>query len=189
MEKEFEKNESYQDTTATGESTRGAFIDSNLTEEYMSKLRREQNLGLGILGGAGGAIIGAALWAVVTVATGFQIGYMAIGVGILVGFAVRFLGKGVDITFGIVGAVFALLGCAAGNFLAMYGITANEFNVGYFEVFGMVGLDVGIDSFIANLDLIDLLFYGIAVYEGFKFATISPTEEDIMEYAAEKQNA
>ncbi|WP_291721647.1 hypothetical protein [Bernardetia sp.] len=189
MEKEFEKNESYQDTTATGQTTQGSFIDPNIETEYLNKLRREQNLGLGVLGGIGGAIIGAALWAVVTVATGWQIGYMAIGVGILVGFAVRFLGKGVDMPFSIIGAVFALVGCALGNFLAMYGISAKEFSVGYFEVFGLVDFSVGVDSFISNIRPMDLLFYGIAIYEGFKFAKISPTEEDVLEYAAEKQNA
>ncbi len=190
MEKEFNKEESTQnfqkDTTATGQTTEGAFVDTNIQEEYMEHLRKNQNIGMAIVGGLAASFVGAILWTVVTVSTGWQIGFMAIGVGILVGFAVRFLGKGVDIPFGIVGAVFALLGCVLGNFLAVYGLTAQAFNVGYFEIFGLVEVGAVIDQFIANMGPIDLLFYGFALYEGFKFSTISPTNEDLLEYAATK---
>ena len=182
--------EDYQkDTTATGETTQAAFIDSNIHEEYLAHLRKDQNLAMAVVAGFGASIIGGILWTVVTVATGWQIGYMAIGVGILVGFAVRFLGKGVDIPFGIIGAVFALLGCVLGNFLSIYGLTAQSFGVGYFEIFGLIETSVVIDHFITNSGFMDLLFYGIALYEGYKFATISPTEEDLLEYAAQRQNA
>jgi len=59
--------------------------------------------------------IGAALWALITVATNYQIGFMALGVGFLVGHSVRAFGKGVDTGFGVLGAVLALAGCLAGK--------------------------------------------------------------------------
>jgi hypothetical protein len=187
MEKDFNEQEKYQkDTTATGETTQAAFVDANLQEEYLAHLRKDQNLGMAVVAGAGASLVGAVLWAVVTVMTGWQIGFMAIGVGILVGFAVRFFGKGVDIPFGIVGAVFSLLGCVFGNFLSIYGFAADAYNVGYFEVFGLVETNLVIDQFVANMGFMDLFFYGFALYEGFKFSTISPTDEDLLEYAAQK---
>ena len=181
--------ETYQkDTTATGQTTQTAFVDTDLQEEYLAHLRKNQNLGMAILAGFGASLASAVLWAVITVATGWQIAFMAIGVGILVGFAVRFAGKGVDISFGIVGALFSLLGCVLGNFLTIYAVTAQAYGVGYFEIIGLIEFSLVVDGFVESMGVIDLLFYGFALYEGFRFATISPTEEDILEYATEKRN-
>ena len=47
------------------------------------------NLPPGVVAGLGAAIVGAAIWAAITAATDYQIGFMAIGVGFLAGFAVR----------------------------------------------------------------------------------------------------
>ena len=86
----------------------------------------ESNLTLAILGGVVAALIGAAIWAVITVKTGYQVGFMAIGVGLLVGFTVRHLGKGATPAFGAVGALLSLAGCVAGNVLAIAGFIAQE---------------------------------------------------------------
>ncbi len=190
QKKKYENTEeTYQkDTTATGETTQAAFVNENIHEEYMNHLRKDQNIGMAVLAGFGASILGGILWAVVTVASGWQIGFMAVGVGLLVGFAVRFLGKGVDIPFGIIGAVFSLLGCVFGNFLTIYGMTAQTYNVGYFEVLSLIEVSAVIDGFIANIGPMDLLFYGLAIYEGYRFATISPTDEDLLEYAAQREN-
>ena len=42
------------------------------------------------IGGLVAMLISAVLWAVITVATQFQIGFMAIGVGLLVGYSVQY---------------------------------------------------------------------------------------------------
>jgi len=82
------------------------------------------NIPLAIAAGAFAAIIGASIWAAITVATGFQIGWIAVGVGILVGFAVRIAGKGETLTFAVIGAIFALVGCLLGNiFTGIYFIS------------------------------------------------------------------
>ena len=74
-------------------------IDPQKLERYMNRIRDEQKLSLGITGGFLGAAIGAVLWAVVTVVTEYQIGYMALGVGFLAGFGVRLRGEGNDEKF------------------------------------------------------------------------------------------
>lgn len=42
-------------------------------------------------------LVSALLWAAITVATGHQIGYMALTAGFIVGFAVRFAGRGMTL--------------------------------------------------------------------------------------------
>ena len=57
---------------------------------------------VGALAGLVAAITGAIVWAILTVTTECQIGWMALGVGALVGFALR-IGNGGKL-FGIMGA-------------------------------------------------------------------------------------
>lgn len=148
-------------------------------EKATRELRMQQNLPLAIIGGAAAALIGAALWALVTVITEYQIGYMALGVGLLVGYAVRITGKGIDPVFGVVGAVFALLGCVLGNFFAIcYFFSAQE-SIPFMQLLMSVNPGIFADVLISSADIIDLLFYGIALYEGYHFAFRHVTEEEV----------
>jgi hypothetical protein len=132
------------------------------------------NLALALIGGAAAALAGAALWAVITVVTGYQIGWMAIGVGFLVGMTVRKLGNGSSVTFGIAGALLSLAGCLGGNLLALVGFIAQAESASFFATLN------GIEpAFVGNLMVqtagpMDLLFYAFAVYEGFKLSIARP---------------
>lgn len=137
---------------------------------YIAERRAKQSLPLAVIAGVVAALVGAGLWAAVTVATGYQIGWMAVGVGFLVGYAVRAAGKGIDPVFGVIGAVFALLGCVAGNLFSTVGFVAQEEAVPFFEILGQVNLSNAIEVLGATFSPIDLLFYGIAIYEGYRFS-------------------
>jgi len=100
----------------------------------LQELRDNQSLPLGVLGGLGGGAIGAALWALITSLTGFQIGWMAVGVGFLTGLGVRSFGHGLDKTFGAAGAVLALAGCVVGNLLTVAILVAREGETAFTEV-------------------------------------------------------
>lgn len=124
---------------------------------------------LAIVGGAIAAVIGAAIWAAVSLATGYQIGFMAIGVGLLVGIAVRFAGGGGSPAFGVIGGLFALLGCLLGNLLTVIGYLADHEGIGFFAALFSFNYAATFEIMQATFSPMDLLFYGIAVYEGFKF--------------------
>lgn len=154
-------------------------VDEIKLQMVRERLRGEQSLGAGVGAGLVAAFVGAVAWAVVTVLTGYQIGWMAIGVGFLVGIAVRHFGKGLDTTFSIAGAALALLGCVLGNFLAMYGFVSQEMEIPLMEVFGQVDLATAIDLMVATFSPIDLLFYGFAVYEGWSLSTRQVTMDEM----------
>jgi hypothetical protein len=103
-------------------------IDENMVRAKIENYKLEQNLGLGIIGGAIGGLLGAAAWAAITYFTEYQIGWIAIIVGFLVGFGVRTLGKGIDKIYGIIGGVIALGSVLLGNFLASMGFLAKGLN-------------------------------------------------------------
>lgn len=160
-------------------------IVMELDERTINKLKAHQDFYYAIVGGLLAALIGAIIWAVVTVATQFQIGYMAIGVGLLVGLSVRFFGAGIDKKFGYLGAVLSLLGCLLGNLFSQVGFIAQEQSLGYFETLTYLNPGLIIDILVESFSPMDLLFYGIAVYEGYKFAFRKVSVEEIKKLQSE----
>lgn len=127
--------------------------------------------------------IGALLWAAITVATGYQIGYMAIAIGAGVGISMRVFGKGMDQIFGISGAIIAIVSCLLGNYFSLVGSIANYENLGYFETFSLINLSEIIPMMKETFSGMDLFFYAIAGYEGYKFAFRAFTEKELAEEA------
>lgn len=151
-----------------------------------ANFRQQQNVAYAIVGGAAAALVCALLWAFVTVATGYQIGYMAIGLGAAVGLTVRFLGAGIDMKFGIIGGVFALLGCVMGNLLSQVAFVANEEGSTYVETLGLLSFSNILTVYKNSFTLIEIAFYGIAVYGGYRFAFRLITTNDMI--AAQQGN-
>jgi len=162
--------------TATSEP---AAMSAPELQIFLDRLRREQRLGVGTLAGAVAALVGAGLWAVITAATEYQIGFMAIGVGVLVGFAMRYVGKGIDQIFGVIAALLSLLGCALGNlFTAVYFI-AQASGVGFMDILAGLNFDLIVSVMVEMFSPIDIAFYAIAVYFGYKYAFRPITEADL----------
>jgi len=144
----------------------------------IAQRKAAQNIGLGILGGAVGAAIGAAIWAAITSATHYQIGWMAVGVGFLAGFGVRIFGKGIDRIFGYVGALMAFAGCVAGNLLTVMLVVSSQGHIPLGTIASRLTPDLAWRMLTADFSLIDLLFYGLAIFAGYRYAfqRITPAE-------------
>jgi hypothetical protein len=167
--------------TADAVATTAASSDPTPEEIALAleRLRSEQNLTRGVLFGSAGAVVGAAGWALITAVTEYQIGWMAVGVGFLVGLGLRHGGKGLDKTFGIMGAGLALLGCLVGNVLACVAFVASAEKVAYLEALSRLNAGIALDLLVATFSPMDLLFYGLAVYEGYKLSIRQVTVEDV----------
>lgn len=129
----------------------------------------EENLPKGILYAVVACLVGAAAWGLISVSTGYQIGYMAIGIGFLVGFAMR-QGKGIRPVFGIIGAALALISCVLGDFFSIIGYIAKDYDMAYTAVLSGVDYAEIFSLLIENLASMTILFYGFAVYEAYKFS-------------------
>lgn len=168
----FETDQQQVATTTT--------FDEGRLYQFQERLRLEQNLPLALIGGFAAALIGALLWATITVITHFQIGFMAVGVGFIVGYTVRFFGKGLDTLFGVMGAFLALLGCLLGNFFSMVGFAAMEEGYGYFEILQLIDYNLVPAIMMDSFSGMDLFFYGIAIYEGYRFSFRQLSEDGVM---------
>ncbi len=128
------------------------------------------NLPLAAIAGSIAALIGGALWAVITVVTEYQIGFMAVGVGFLVGTAVGKFGGGNSTPFRVTGAALSLFGCVLGNFLTIVGFASRGESAGFFATLLHVNFAAVPGVMVSAFSPMDLLFYGIALYEGFKLS-------------------
>ncbi len=129
-----------------------------------------QSLAKGCAAGVVAAAIGAARWAAISYLTEYQIGWMAIGVGFLVGIAVRQFGNGTGAAFGILGGALALAGCLAGNLLTVCLVLAREKAMSLLDVFARLDLGLVVNIMSATFNPMDLLVYGLAVYAGYRFS-------------------
>ena len=137
-----------------------------LTREEMLA---EENLSKGVLYAVAACIVGAVAWGLLSVSTGRQIGFMPIAIGFMVGFAMR-KGKGIRPIFGIIGAALSLVSCILGDFLSIIGYISQDYDMGYFLV--LAGVDYGeiFSNLLKNVMSMTALFYGFALYEGYKFS-------------------
>jgi hypothetical protein len=133
------------------------------------------SLPMALLAGLLAASAGAAAWALVTVLTGMQIGWMAVGIGFLVGLAVRKFGKGSAPSFQVLGAVLSLVGCLAGNLLAVCIFAGRSEDVPLMTILAGLTPSLAVRLIVETFSPMDLLFYGLAVYEGYKFARVPDT--------------
>ena len=133
------------------------------------KLLAEENLPKAVLLGSLACVVGAVAWALISISTGYQIGYMAIGVGFLVGIAMR-QGKGIRPIFGIIGAALALVSCVMGDFFSIVGWVAKDNDVSFMDV--LLNADYGeiMSVVVENIASMTIVFYGIALYEGYKLS-------------------
>lgn len=151
---------------------------SRLSAKKLEQLMEEQNFSAGVVGSVLVGLLGAGLWAAITIATTWQIGYMAVAIGAGVGYTMQYLGKGIEQKFGIAGAIIAVISCVLGNFLSVMGFLAVQEELGYLETLFLFDYSYTPVLMSETFQLMDLLFYGIAGYEGYKFAFRKLTQKE-----------
>jgi hypothetical protein len=163
----------------TAEEASESVLNEQQAMMLMQTLHEEQNLVMGGLSGLVAAMVGAGVWAAVTIATEYQIGWMAVGIGFLVGYAVRFAGKGVSPVYGAASAVLSLLGCAVGNVLTFAWFIASAEGMSFMEVVGQLNFAIVVGLLTSTFEVMDILFYGLAAYFGYKTAFRQVTQADV----------
>lgn len=136
------------------------------------------SLGVAVIAAAAAGALSAAIWAAISVVTGYQIGLVAIGIGILVGFAVRQFGRGDTAAFRLVAAVVSLLSCVSGNLIIACVFFARQIEAPVLQVVASLDTDLLVDLLTATFDPMDLLFYALAVWQGWKLAVADEAVEE-----------
>lgn len=141
-------------------------------------LRQEQNLVVGAVAGFLTAVVAAIAWAAITVAAGYTIGWLAVGIGFATGFAVRTAGKGVEPIFGIVGGIMSLIGCILGNVFTIAWYIAEDAGMKVVDVLSQMDIPIVIDLMLDSFQITDILFYALAIYFGYRYSIRDLTAAD-----------
>jgi hypothetical protein len=142
-----------------------------------SQLLSEQKFGSAVIGGSVAAIIAAGIYAVVTVAMGYATAFLAIGIGVAVGFAVQYLGRGIETKFAVIASVLAVVGCVLGNIFASILFAARAHDKSLFEIAANIEI-AQLNHFVfADFQLLDWLFWPLAIYAASFFAKRSLTRK------------
>ena len=149
-------------------------------QELQQKLMDEQDFKGGWLAGSAIALICAIVWALITFFANRQIGWMAIGVGYLVGSAISWKGKGSEAKFGVAGVILSFLSCLAGNILASALFYSQQNGVPLLDVlfFLLISPMVILELMIHFFSPIDIVFYGFAIATGYKFSFRNLTKQE-----------
>jgi len=115
-------------------------------------------------------------WAFIAALSGFNECYMALGVGLLVGVAIRFFGAGLYRIFGILAALLALAGSLLGYYLSLSGFPEEVQLAAMIKVPDYLNPDLMFQTMRDNFVPLDLLFYGLAAFLAYLLAIrrISP---------------
>ncbi|WP_430817755.1 hypothetical protein [Carboxylicivirga sp. RSCT41] len=175
----YNRDEHVKETVIESADETDQTILNSLDTNILNKLKDHQDFYYAIVGGLLASFISGVIWAAITVSTEYQVGYMAIGVGLIVGFAVRFFGAGIDQKFGVLGAILALLGCLSGNLFSQVGFFAHAESLSYLEVLSYLDPGTIISILVESFSAMDILFYGIAIFEGYKLAFRRVSEFEI----------
>jgi hypothetical protein len=152
-------------------------IEAEEIDPRLLELLSEQNFDAGLLAGITAALIGAITWTIGAAITEYQLGWMTIGVGLLVGFGIRFFGKGIERIFGILGAIFSLLGCLLGNFFVIVILVSYSEDVFILDLLTSSSFGSLFSIMSNTLEWFDFLFYGIAILAGYFWAIKRVKEE------------
>jgi hypothetical protein len=66
--------------------------------------------------------------------------------------------------------VFSLIGCALGNVAMITYYVALSEGIPFTDILTQLDLAIALDMLTSTFEMMDLLFYGIAVYFGYKYA-------------------
>lgn len=124
-----------------------------------------------ILGGLVGGLLAAGLWGAFVAVTNIQFGLVGILVGFIVGYGVRLGGRGANVGFGVIAALFALGATVLGNIFVVANFVGRTRGESLLETFAPSELPFVMSAFTRSFEFQDLLFYGLAVYIAFNAAS------------------
>ena len=131
----------------------------------LSAVTRQPNIGGAIAAAAGAALAGALAYGFIMKAIDHEIGWLVVGVAAIIAWPLGRIG-GRNPVLPVAGAVLSVLALFAGQFFGV-SLYLHEFtglSVG--ELLGS-NIDLAFEAWKSNLAAMDVLFYGIAVFEGF----------------------
>lgn len=157
---------------------------NSLLDSIKEKAHPIRGIVLGIIMG----LIGAMIWAVIAIITGYNIGFVAIGVGVLVSYGFSMAGKSSNMIFGVIAGIIALVSIFIGEAIINIYYVAQYYEVGLLDAIINIDYSVLLEIIAEGFDAKTALFYFIAVSAAFKGSYIN-IDKIISEINTQSANA
>jgi hypothetical protein len=125
-----------------------------------------------VLAGGGAALAGASLWMMLVVALHLRLGFLAIGIGVFVGAAVRQAARGRSEIFGVIAMFAAVFGCVLGDIAAGVLIRSDLAQVPVTLILKHAGFRYYREVFGSMITVRDVVFYCLALFASYKYAIV-----------------
>jgi len=137
---------------------------------WVAGQRSRQPLSVAAAGGLLAALVGALAWAAISAVANAPVIWMSIGMGAMVGGAIRVLGHGSNRSFGILGAGLTLFACILGNGFANCAFVARDVGLSVTSLLVQISPHSLPRLIAATFHPADVLFYALALCLGYCFS-------------------
>ena len=118
-------------------------------------LLSEQNFVAAVIVGAVATVLAAAIYGIVVARWSYSYGFAAAGIGIAVGIAMQYLGRGIEKKFALAASLYTIAGCLLGNVFRV---------VSPLDVFGSNDFSLIATRLFSSISFVDLVFWFVAVW-------------------------
>ncbi len=132
--------------------------------ELADKLISEQNFAAAVIVGAVATILAAAAYGIIVATWAFSYGFVAAGVGIVIGLSMQFLGRGISMKFAVVATVYAITGCVLGNLFRVIIELAQANATSPIDALRNNSLSVLAEWSVSDVSFVDLVYWFVAVF-------------------------
>ena len=132
--------------------------------EVATRLLAEQNFPAAVIAGAVAAVLGAIAYGMFSPYLGQGYGFAIAAVGCFVGFAIGFLGRGIESRFGVLAGLCAIAGCLLGYVVRAMLTATPRSATSLMDVFGNKPISELVSDAGHYFYLIDLVYWFIAVF-------------------------
>lgn len=171
----------YVNASFIGDNFLGACVDDAEKQalyRIAKKLVDEQNLVLGVIAGVVAALAGALAWGAIVMKTGNVYGWIAIVLGLFVGWGVQVFGRGIDRRLPFIAGILAVISCLLGNMAALLIFTLLMEGAPLASVFDIMSTEELFRMTKATLGYVDLVFWALAAGAAAQVAKRHLTDEE-----------
>ena len=131
--------------------------------ELAEKLLSEQNFPAAVIAGAVATVLAAVAYAMVVATWPFSYGFAVAGIGVVVGLAMQFVGRGIATKFAVVAAAYTIVGCLLGNLFRVVMEQVHGTGTSPIDILTNSSISQLAEWSTARMSLVDLVYWLIAV--------------------------
>ncbi len=150
-------------------------------DNLINTIDNKANYPLSIILGFIFGIVGAAIWALISKATGYNLGIIAILIGFLISQGFVMGGRSTKMGMGVIAAIIALISVLIGNIILAFLFIAEYAHISFVEL--VTSFDYGNYLFELLKDIhspLDIVFYPIAMITAFKRSYINKNSLNVV---------